>query len=304
MGAPEFSVPTLKALVAAGHEVSLCVTQPDRAKGREKTPAPPPVKLAALELGLKIIQPERLSEPEAMAELRAADPDAIVVVAFGHILKKEVLALPRRWCVNAHASLLPKYRGAAPIQWAIAEGETRTGITTIFMTERMDAGDILRKREVPIGPADTCASLHDRLAPAAGELVVETLKGLSSGELQPRPQDEGQATYVPLLKKEHGRMDWNLSAESLARRVRAFDPWPGTFTIYQGRQIKVLKALAESSKGAKESGIIIKADKDGILVACREGALRILELQPPGKKPMTASQYLAGHPLATGSRLE
>jgi methionyl-tRNA formyltransferase len=303
MGTPEFSVPTLRALCGAGHEVALVVTQPDRVKGRGGKPSPPEVKVAALELGLSVIQPEKLTDPGVMEALKKADPDAIAVVAFGFILKQDVLALPRLGCVNAHASLLPKYRGAAPIQWAIAGGEEKTGVTAMLMDQGMDTGDILLQREVAIEPGDTGGSLHDRLAHVAAELMVETLEGLRAGNLTPAPQDNSRATYAPMLKKQDGKIDWSLPARTIALRVRAFDPWPGTFSLLGEKQLKITKAVAEKAESSKPAGTVISADKNGIIVSCGQGALKVLEVQPPGKRRMSAREYLAGHGLATGVRL-
>lgn len=295
MGTPEFAVPALRALVDAGHEVSLVVTQPDRVKGRGKRPSPPPVKIAAQELGLAVIQPENMDEPGLIEAIKKAGPDVMAVIAFGFILKREVLSLPRLGCVNAHASLLPRFRGAAPVQWAIAEGEDRTGVTTMLMDEGMDTGDMLMKREVAIDPEETCGSLHDRLAPVAAELMVETLEGLRAGNLAPVPQDNSLATCAPMLKKRDGRIDWSMPARKIALRVRAFDPWPGTFAMLEDKPIKITRAEAEASRSAKAPGVVLVCDKNGILVSCGEGALRVLEIQPPGKRRMSACEYLAGH---------
>lgn len=301
MGTPDFCVPMLQDLVSAGHEICLVVTQPDRPKGRSQKPQPPPVKVCANELGLEVLQPSRMDEPGVMEALQGAAADVMAVAAFGHILKKDILCLPRLGCVNAHASLLPRFRGAAPIQWVIASGDEVTGVSTMLMDEGVDTGDILLAREVAIGPDDTGGSLHDKLSPVAAELMVETLAGLEAGSLKPVPQDESRATYAPMLNKKHGRIDWSFPAGELALRVRAFDPWPGTFTFYQGKQIKIIKAGSEDENSKKNPGEIIRADTDGIIVACGEGALRVLELQPPGKRKMTVGEYLAGHAMEIGA---
>ncbi|HUT56225.1 MAG TPA: methionyl-tRNA formyltransferase [bacterium] len=303
MGTPEFAVPALRALVRAGHEVPLTVTQPDRPRGRKAAPAPPPVKTVAREMGLAVTQPERMTEPGVLETLRDARPDAIVVVAFGHILRREVLALPPRGCINGHASLLPRYRGAAPIQWAIANGETVTGVTTMLMTEGLDSGPILLQRELAIAPDDTGGSLHDKLAPMAAELIVETLAGLAAATIVPNPQDHALTTYAPMLKKEDGKIDWAMPAASLALFVRAFDPWPGTYTFMHGAQLKITKAGVGGGRKEGTPGTVLAADKDGIVVACGEGSLSILELQPAGKRRMKAAEFLAGHPLHPGDRL-
>jgi methionyl-tRNA formyltransferase len=303
MGTPEFAVPTLRALVLAGHEIALVVTQPDRPRGRKAQPAPPPVKAAARELGLPLIQPERMTEPGVVGAIRDARPDAVVVVAFGHILGRELLALPPLGCVNGHASLLPRFRGAAPIQWAIANGEAVTGVTTMRLTEGLDAGPILLQRELAIAPDDTGGSLHEKLAPLAAELIVQTLAGLAGGSITPAPQDATLATYAPMLKKEDGKIDWAMPASSLARFVRAFDPWPGTFILFEEHPLKITRAVAETSASGQAPGTVIEADKDGMAVACGDGALRILELQPAGRRKMAANEWLAGHPLKPGASL-
>jgi methionyl-tRNA formyltransferase len=300
MGTPEFAVPTLRALVLAGHEIALVVTQPDRPRGRKAQPAPPPVKAAARELGLPLIQPERMTEPGVVGAIRDARPDAVVVVAFGHILGRELLALPPLGCVNGHASLLPRFRGAAPIQWAIANGEAVTGVTTMRLTEGLDAGPILLQRELAIAPDDTGGSLHEKLAPLAAELIVQTLAGLAGGSITPAPQDATLATYAPMLKKEDGKIDWAMPASSLARFVRAFDPWPGTFTRLLGADLKILRASPEEENHNRPPGTVISADRNGIVVACGKGSLRILEIQPSGKRRMSVLEYLAGHPLESG----
>jgi methionyl-tRNA formyltransferase len=301
MGTPKFAAPTLEALCRAGHQVPLVVTQPDRIKGRGKKPSPPEVKAAALELNLKTLQPEKMADPGVTETLADIEPDAIVVVAFGFILKRDVLDLPRLGCINGHASLLPKYRGAAPIQWAIAEGEDKTGVTAMLMDEGMDTGDILMQKEVGIDPDDTCGSLHDKLAPVTADLLVEALERLAAGSIKPMPQDHERATYAPMLKKQDGKIDWTMTANKIALRVRAFDPWPGTFTMLEDQPLKVMRAEAEREDPSGVPGSLMRCDKNGIVVSCGEGALRITEIQPPGKRRMNAAEYLAGHCLETGT---
>ena len=304
MGTPEFAAVCLEAICAAGHEVALVVTQPDRPAGRSREPVPPPVKTLARKRGLPLIQPGRMDEPGALKALRDAAPEAIAVAAFGHILKREILDLPRLVCVNAHASLLPKLRGAAPIQWAIAGGETETGVTAMLMDEGMDTGPVLLQRKIPISPDDTGGTLHDKLAPIAGELLVEALKGLDQGSLTPIPQDESLATYAPLLKKSDGKLDFRQEAETLARRVRAFDPWPGTFAAIKGEQVKITRAKAEPGGSSKAPGRVARVSPEGIVIACGRGLLRALELQPAGKRRMSAAEFLAGRRLAAGDVFE
>lgn len=304
MGTPEFAAVCLEAICAAGHEVALVVTQPDRPAGRSRDPVPPPVKTLALERGLPLIQPGRMDEPGALAALRDAAPEAVAVAAFGHILKREVLDLPRLGCVNAHASLLPKLRGAAPIQWAIAGGETETGVTAMLMDQGMDTGPVLLQRKIPISPDDTGGTLQDKLAPIAGGLLVEALEGLAAGTITPVPQDEGLATYAPLLKKSDGKLDFRQEAETLARRVRAFDPWPGSFAALKGEQVKITRAKAEPGERSEAPGRVAGVSPEGIVIACGRGLLRALELQPAGKRRMSAAEFLAGRRLAAGDVFE
>jgi len=304
MGTPDFAVPSLEKLYGEGHQIALVVTQPDRPVGRKKKLTPPPVKTAALNLDIPLIQPEKLSHPEAIEAMRQTRPDAIALVAFGALLRKEVLELPELGCINAHASLLPKYRGAAPVQWAIAEGEKVTGITTMKMDQGLDTGDILLKEEVEIRQDDTGGSLHDRLAPVAGELLVKTLAGLERGGITPQPQDDREATYAPQLRKSDGKIDWDMPAEKIALRVRAFHPWPGTFTEVSGDNMKVMWAeVLDKSTEGKSPGEVIKCGREGITVACGEGAILITRLQPPGKRDMDVCEWLSGHCLDTGTML-
>lgn len=303
MGTPDFAVPSLRALHAAGHELTLVVTQPDRPRGRKQEPAPPPVKVAALELGLPVYQPEKLTPPGALDPLIAAAPDVAVVVAYGHILRKAALEIPRLGCVNAHGSLLPRFRGAAPINWAIIAGDRTTGITTMLLDEGMDTGPMLLRREVEIAPDETAGSLHDKLMPVAAALLVETLAGLAAGTITPRPQDDSLATVAPLLRKEDGHIDWTRPAAEIERRVRGLTPWPGSYTIMNGESVKVLRARVEGGKSG-EPGRVRDCGKDGILVSAGDANLRLLDIQPPGKKAMSACAWLAGHCLDEGCKFE
>ncbi len=300
MGTPDFSVPTLRALAEAGHDTVLAVTQPDRPKGRKRALCPPPVKVAALEMGVPVFQPERLGEEGAFERLSLLRPDAVVVVAFGQILKTDVLSLPRLGCVNAHASLLPRYRGAAPIQWAIANGDETTGVTTMLMNEGVDTGDVLLRREVGIRADHTGGSLHDELAVVSGELVVETLAGLEDGSIKPEPQDESLAGCAPMLKKEDGRIDWSMDAAMIERRSRAFDPWPGSFTRIGDLTVKVSGLAAVDAVKSGAPGEVIEAGPGGVLARCGRGAVLIGELQPPGKRMMRVAEYLAGRSIEKG----
>lgn len=303
MGTPDFAVPSLRALVTAGHEVALVVTQPDRPKGRKAVLTPPPVKVAALELGLPVHQPEKLTASGALDPIRAARPEAAAVVAFGHLLRPEALAIPPLGCINAHGSLLPKLRGAAPIAWAVINGDKVSGVTTMLLDPGMDSGPMLLRREVTIAPDETAGSLHDKLAPVAAELLVETLAGIAAGTVTPTPQDGRQATIAPMLKKEDGRIDWTRTAVEIERRVRGLNPWPGSYTGMNGETLKVIRVKVEAGKRGA-AGEVLACGKEGILVATGEGTVRLVEIQPPGKKAMDACAWLSGHCLETGCRFD
>lgn len=306
MGTPQFAVPVLEALVKAGHEIPLVVTQPDRPKGRSKKPVPPPVKALAESLNIPVFQPERVRRPEAIEEIRKAGPDALVVAAFGQILPKALLDIPRLGNFNVHASLLPKYRGAAPINWAIVNGEADTGITIMLMDEGMDTGGMLTAVKEPILPEDTAQTLTAKLSRIGAELIVKALAEFETGRLKPVSQDNSQATYAPILKKELGKIDWTKPAREIERTVRGLDPWPGAFTYLTGKMLHIWKAKTAPSRllePPSPAGEVISADKNGIIVATGEGALIIEELQPEGGRRMKASEYLAGHKIATGEIL-
>ena len=298
MGSPDFAVPALNALAASGrvkprpYNVIGVVTQPDRPAGRGRTLVPPAVKLAAQALGLPLIQPERLRTPEAMEQLRAWTPDMIVVAAFGQILRAEVLDLPRYGCINIHASLLPRWRGAAPIQAAILAGDAETGVTIIKMDAGVDTGPLLSQRSIPILPEDTAGSLFEKLSRLGAELLLETLPLYLSGEIQPQPQDDSQATYAPMLKKEDGLLDFNRPAEELARRVRAFDPWPGTYFEWKGARLKVLRARLSGEKSPGEGCRLIIEGRPAL--GTSNGLIILEEVQPAGKKSMPGKAFLAG----------
>ena len=303
MGTADLSCASLDALVASSlFQVVAVVTQPDKPKGRDLKLTPSPVKQLAEELKLPLLQPAKAREESFLAQLRDLDPDLIVVVAYGQILPPDLLAMPRHGCVNVHTSLLPKYRGAAPIQWAIADGNTETGVTIMQMDAGLDTGPILSQRRTPILPTDNSQTLHDRLARIGAELLVETIPGYVSGEIQPQPQSEAESTYAAKIKKEDGKIDWHQTAPQIWNRLRAFTPWPGTFTFLQaGAKTPLLKIWqAELADQTGLPGKILAADPTGILVACGQGSLRILELQREGGKRMPAKQFLAGFPLKSG----
>ena len=292
MGTPVFAVPTLERAVKAGHEVLAVFTQPDRPKGRGQKDALPPVKEAALLLGLPVHQPERIRKPELVEQLRALAPDAMVVVGYGQIIPQAILDIPPQGIINVHASLLPKYRGAAPIQWAIARGEPRTGVTTMKIDAGLDTGDMLLKWETEIGPEETAVELGARLATAGAELLVKTLEGL--GEIAPEKQDEAQASYAPILKKEDGRIDWSMSSEEIVNRVRGFEPWPGCYGSLRRQRFHIWKA--RQAEGVFQAGGLHVIGKK-LYAGCKGGAIELLEVQLEGKKRMTAAAFLNGFTL-------
>ncbi|MFO8057939.1 MAG: methionyl-tRNA formyltransferase [bacterium] len=303
MGTPDFSVPCLQRLAEDGHELELVITRPDKPRGRSRKPRPSPVKEAARALEIPVLQPENPNEPETIKDIAKARPDIIMVIAFGEILGKEILELPELGCVNAHASLLPRHRGAAPVQWAILQGDIVTGVTTMMMDHGMDTGDILLQRETEISEQDTGGTLHDKLAALSADLVAETLHGLEQGTIEPSPQDHDRATYARELKKEDGRIDFHEDADTIARKVRAFDPWPGAYAFIKGEQTRIMSARPEP-RSSSPPGKVLSADRRGIVVACKTGSIRMLTLKPPGKKGMDAGAYLAGRGLSPGDRIE
>ena len=302
MGTPEFALATLEGLLDFGLNLVGVYTQPDRPSGRGKKLTPPPVKILAESRGIKLFQPLKLRAPEVVSELRALAPDLIVVVAYGQILPKSVLDIPQYGCINVHASLLPAYRGAAPINQAIVDGRTETGITTMLMDVGLDTGDMLVKKTTAIGPFETAGALHDRLALLGREALEETLRQLCAGTLHSEKQDDTLSSYAPMLKKEDGRIDWRRSAAEIHNQVRGLDPWPGAFTCLDGEVLKIANSAPE--EGVGEPGAIVSADPDGVRVACADGVLKIGELQLPGKKRLPAGEFLRGRPIPTGSRLE
>lgn len=283
MGTPQFAVPSLQAILDAGFEVKGVFTQPDRAVGRGQKLAFSPVKEVALEHDIPVFQPEKLrGNEEALVILQELKPDAIAVVAYGQMIPNSILELPPFYCINVHGSLLPKYRGAAPIQWAIARGETTTGITTMLIGEKMDAGPILLQRECQIFPEDTSETLFPRLSALGGVLLVETLHGVFAGTLTPIPQKEEEATYAPMIKKEEGLIRWEMPAREISNRIRAFTPWPGSSTTLDGKPVKVIRAVPlEGSGGAP--GEVLSCNEDGWRVSTGEGILLIEDIQIPGK---------------------
>ncbi|MDY5955990.1 MAG: methionyl-tRNA formyltransferase [Frisingicoccus sp.] len=303
MGTPDFSVPTLEKIIEAGHEVIGVVTQPDKAKGRGKKVLFPPVKEMALAHDLPVYQPRRARDPEFIEEMKALNPDVMVVVAFGQILPKAILDIPKYGCINVHASLLPKYRGAAPIQWAVIRGEKVSGVTTMQMDVGLDTGDMLLKKEVLLDEEETGGSLHDKLSTLGGNLLIETLEKIEAGDIHPEKQDDSQAgEYARMLDKNLGRIDFSMPAVEIERLIRGLNPWPSAFTSYNGKTMKLWKAKADNC-GQGVPGQVIHVDKNSFTVQTGQGTLQILELQMEGKKRMDAGAFLRGCPLETGTML-
>lgn len=292
-------MPTLKKIVEAGHEVAAVFTQPDRPKGRGQHPAMPPVKEEALRLGLPVHQPERVRRPEVVEQLRALAPDAMVVVGYGQIIPQSILDIPPHGIINVHASLLPKYRGAAPIQWAIARGESRTGVTTMRINAGLDTGDMLLKWETEIGEQETAIELGTRLAEAGADLLARTLRDLAT--IRPEPQDDSQATLAPILTKEDGHADWSKPAREILNRIRGFVPWPGCYGFLRGLRFHVWKALPAGI--ALEPGEI-RVEQRRLFAGCGDGSIELLEVQQEGKKRMTAAAFMNGNSIEKGEHLQ
>lgn len=305
MGTPDFAAETLKALIRAGHEVTAAVTQPDKPRGRSGEPMPSPVKVLAAQHGIPVLQPRRIKTPEAVAQLRQYAADVYVVAAFGQILSQEILDLPKYGCLNVHASLLPKYRGASPIQHAIIDGEETTGITVMQMDAGLDTGDILYKKECAITPEDDYETLHDRLAALGGEAITEALSLLEQGKLVPVRQEDALSCYAPLIQKAMGRIDFTKPALAIDRLIRGLTPWPSAYTDYKGKQLKVWRAvpLPERDCGGRPPGEILETGKNSVTVAAGEGALELLELQLEGKKRMNTHDFLLGVKMLPGEIL-
>ena len=309
-GTPSFAVPTLEKLVGAGHSVPLVVTQPDRPRGRGMEVAVSPVKDAAIHLGIAVVQPTAIkNNAEFRDQLAAIRPDAIIVVGYGRIIPQWMINLPRLGNLNLHASLLPKYRGAAPIQWAIANGDCVTGVTTMRIDAGLDTGDILMQREIPIGPEDTAQTLGPKLASIGADLMIETLRVLDSGQVRPTPQEHSQATLAPILKKEDGRMDFARSAKDLFNRLRGFQPWPGAFTIFKGKTLQVHGAQPVQRAGALTPGELA-VEGTRLFVGCgknkgkdADSALELIEIQLEGKRRMTAQEFINGYRPKSGDHL-
>ena len=302
MGTPEFAVPTLRALCEHGYEIVGVFTQPDRPKGRGNKLTPSPVKEYALSQGIPVFQPEKIRR-DGVDDLRALAPDLCVTAAFGQILSQEILDIPPMGSVNVHASLLPRHRGSAPINWAILQGDRQAGVTTMMMARGIDTGDMLLKAATDILPGETAGELTLRLSEIGASLLLDTLRGMTDGSVKPIPQDESQMTYDPMLTKQMGVIDWTEPAEAIVNRIHGLNPWPGCSTAIQGGRLKLLRAKTAEGSGAP--GEILTADvKAGLVIACGSGAAEIVQLQAPGGKPMNARDYLRGHAMAVGTVLK
>jgi methionyl-tRNA formyltransferase len=302
MGTPDFAAASLQKLIDRGEKVAAAVTQPDRPKGRGQKLLAPPVKLLAAAHGIPVLQPARVRAPEFIDAMRELTPDLIVVVAFGQILPKALLEIPRNGCINVHASLLPRYRGAAPINWCIIDGGTETGVTTMQMDVGLDTGDMLLKKTTSIGPDEDAQALHDRLALISAEALAETLDLIASGRLTPEKQDDRLASYAPMLKKEDGCIDWDKEPQTIRNLVRGLTPWPGAYTFLDGKTLKIYRCRVAGGSGVP--GTVLQADRSGLVVACRGGGLLIEELQLEGKKRLSAKDFLAGYNIKSGAVLE
>ena len=303
MGTPDFSASILKKIIQAGHEVLAVVTQPDKEKGRGKEMSFPPVKELALEYGLTVYQPVKVRNPEFVQLVRDMEPEVIVVAAFGQLLPKELLEIPPYGCINVHASLLPKYRGAAPIQYAIINGEAETGVTIMYMDVKLDTGDMILKRSIPIAKEETGGSLHNKLADLGAELMVEVLEQLKNGSSVRTPQEDSEATLVKILDKNMGNINFSASAIAIERLIRGLNPWPTAFTKLDGKTLKLWRAEVEELEFSAEPGEVLQVRRDALVVATGEKALVIKELQLEGKKRMTAEAFLRGYPVPVGKKL-
>ncbi|NLV89067.1 MAG: methionyl-tRNA formyltransferase [Tissierellia bacterium] len=300
MGTPQFAVPTLEALYKEGYDIGLVITQKDKPKGRGKKILFTPVKEKAVELGLEVFQPDSINSPDAIEKISSLNPDFIVVVAYGQILKKSVLEIPKYGCYNVHASLLPKYRGAAPINWAIIDGEKETGITIMEMEEGLDTGDIVLTEAIPIENDDDAISIHDKLSILGGKLITKALEGIVEGKLEKTPQDHSLSSYASMLSKDIGKIDWNSNGESIINLIRGLKPWPSAYTDYKGETIKIHKASLTDEIKDGVCGQIVKVDNTGIYVITKDKIILLEEIQFPNKRKMTVEEYLRGNSIEEG----
>ena len=303
MGTPEFAAPAIDSLIAAGHEIAAVFSQPDKPKGRGYAMTPPPVKVKALEHGIPVYQPNSMRDGEALAVFNEIKPDVGVVIAYGKILPQEILDAPTFGCINVHASLLPKYRGAAPIQWSVIDGEPKTGVTTMQMDAGLDTGDMLMKSETDIQPDETAGELHDRLSAMGAELIVKTLDALAKGELKHEKQDDSRTCYARMLTKELCAVDWSRSAQEIHNQIRGLSPWPVATAVLEGKKLKLHRS-AISALDRPEAGCGEIISLEPLAVQCGSGAVELLEIQAEGKKRMTSGDYLRGHKIEKGTVLQ
>ena len=301
MGTPDFAVPSLRALHEYGCNVSLVVTQPDKPKGRGRKMTPPPVKTAAVDFGDRVMQPESVKTDDFYGRIAEIAPDLLVVVAFGHVLPKRILEIPQYGAINVHASLLPRYRGPAPIAWAIINGETETGVTTMLMDKGLDTGEMLRSIKCPILPDDTAKTLHDRLCLDGAKVLKDTLKGLEDQTLKPVSQSHALATYAPMLSKKDGRIDWTLSAREIERFIRGMSPWPGAYTFCDDKRLKIFKAEVRTMSFPEKPGTVIKGFSDRLRISTGDGALSIIEIQGSSGRRLKIGDFLRGSRIPAGT---
>lgn len=295
MGTPDFAVPVLHMLVENGYDIVQVVTQPDRAKGRKQILTPPPVKVAAEKLGIPVFQPEKIKQEAEWTKVKEVAPDLVVTAAFGQILPKELLDIPSKGCVNVHASLLPKYRGGAPIHQAVIDGEKETGITIMYMVEKLDAGDILAQKSIPISPDDTTGTMHDKLSRLGADLLKETIPMIQDGNVIARPQDTDLVTFAPNIKKDQEIIHWDQTATNIFNQVRGLNPWPVAFTLVKEMRFKIWETYVVSKQTEQEPGTVIELTNEAILIACGNGTvLALSKVQPSGKKPMDVPTFLRG----------
>ena len=303
MGTPDFSVGTLRELAKAGHEIAGVISQPDKPKGRGKNLQPTPVKEAAMELGLPVYQPQKVRDPEFIQVMKELNPDVIVVVAFGQIIPKEILHMPKYGCINVHASLLPAYRGAAPIQWAVINGDKVSGVTTMQMAEGLDTGDMLLKAETVIEKEDTAETIHDRLSEMGKDLLLETLEKVEKGEIVPQKQDDSLSCYAKMLKKDMGKIDMNWDAAKVERYIRGMNSWPSAYTTFRGKTLKLWRANVLAENTGEKPGTVVDVLKNSFIVQTGDGCLEFLEVQLEGKKRMDAGSFLRGVKIEKGDCL-
>lgn len=301
MGTPDFAVPPLEFLSKTRHEISLVITRPDRPKGRGKKILPPPVKNAAIKYGYPIIQPESVRDPDFYEKIKKINPDIIVVIAYGHILSRQILDIPRLGAINIHASLLPRLRGPAPIHRAIMEGEKETGVTSMLMDAGMDTGDILLYEKTPVYPDDDAGSLHDRLSVMGAKILIKTIEQFEKGKVDPIPQDHEKSTYAPMLKKNEGRIDWSLHGEKLDCFIRGMSPWPGAFTFCDGKRFKIFRGKPVRTEVNEKPGTVLKGFDNELKVATGDGILSVLEIQGESGKRLSIEKFLRGHKIPRGS---